>query len=324
MWPYHCKTALEGLEDTVLMQQILERAERVGYTVGGAWKFPPLPLMENEEVIELNPDQEQMTRRYTEKAIEFIENNAKQPFFLYLAHTMPHTNLFVSEQFKGKSDRGLYGDAIMEVDWSCGEIVKKLKELGIDENTLIVFSSDNGPTPKYGYDGGSAGPLRGAKGSMYEGGMRVPGIFRWPENIPSGQRSNAMASTIDLLPTFAHLAGAEIPDDRIIDGADLMPLLQSEKENSPHEFIHYFAGSKPDSPSNYKAIRNNKWKLFVRRMPSGQLEATELYNLGTDPSEKYERLKQYPDIANKLLKEAQDFYNELEVNRRPVGKIKTN
>jgi arylsulfatase A-like enzyme len=324
MWPYHCKTALEGLEDSVLMQQILERADRVGYTVGGAWKFPPLPLMENEEVIELNPDQEQMTRRYTEKAIEFIENNAKQPFFLYLAHTMPHTNLFVSEQFKGKSDRGLYGDAIMEVDWSCGEIVKKLKELGIDENTLIVFSSDNGPTPKYGYDGGSAGPLRGAKGSMYEGGMRVPGIFRWPENIPSGQRSNAMASTIDLLPTFAHLAGAEIPDDRIIDGADLMPLLQGKTENSPHEFIHYFAGSKPDSPSNYKAIRNNKWKLFVRRMPSGQLEATELYNLGTDPSEKYERLKQYPDIANKLLKEAQDFYNELEVNRRPVGKIKTN
>jgi arylsulfatase A-like enzyme len=324
MWPYHCKTALEGLEDTVLMKQILERAERVGYTVGGAWKFPPLPLMENEEVIELNPDQEQMTRSYTEKAIEFIENNSEQPFFLYLAHTMPHTNLFVSEQFKGKSDRGLYGDAIMEVDWSCGEIVKKLKELGIDENTLIVFSSDNGPTPKYGYDGGSAGPLRGAKGSMYEGGMRVPGIFRWPGNIPSGIRSNAMASTIDLLPTFAHLAGADIPDDRIIDGADLMPLLQGKTENSPHEFIHYFAGSKPDNPSNYKAIRNNKWKLFVKRTPSGQLEATELYNLGTDPSEKYQRLKQYPDIANKLLKEAQDFYNELEANKRPVGKIKIN
>lgn len=323
MWPYHCNTALEGLEDTVLMRQILERKAEVGYTVGGSWSFPPLPLMDNEEVIELNPDQEQMTTRYTEKALEFIADNSEEPFFLYLAHTMPHTHLFVSEKYKGKSDRGLYGDAVMEVDWSTGQILKKLKDLGIDTHTLVVFTSDNGPTPKYGSDGGSAGPLRGAKGSMYEGGMRVPAIFRWPGTIPSGTRSNAMASTIDFLPTFAQVAGTEISDDRVIDGENLLPLLKDEKENRPHEFIHYFAGSKPQNPPNYRAVRNDKWKLFVKRTTSGEFEPLELYNLGTDPSEKYDRLNQYPEIASNLLKEAQSFYNELKANRRPVGEIKS-
>ncbi|CAH8283498.1 arylsulfatase [Mariniflexile fucanivorans] len=322
MWPYHCNTALKNLEDTDLMQQILDRKEEVGYTVGGSWSFPPLPLMNNEKVIELNPNQEQMTIRYTEKALEFIEDNSKEPFFLYLAHTMPHTHLFVSEKFKGKSDRGLYGDAIMEVDWSTGEILKKLKDLGIDQNTLVIFSSDNGPTPKYGSDGGSAGPLRGAKGSMYEGGMRVPGIFRWPGTIPSGIRSNAMASTIDLLPTFAYLADTQIPNDRVIDGKNLVPLLKEENKNSPHKFLHYFGGSGSQKPSNYQAIRNDKWKLFVKRNISGEFIPVELYNLGTDPSEKYDKLSQYPEIANDMLKEAEHFYMELEENRRPIGESK--
>lgn len=322
MWPYHCNTIVKDLEDKVLMQQILDRKQEVGYTVGGAWEFPPLPLMYNEEVLELNPDQNQMTTRYTEKALEFIESNNKQPFFLYLAHTMPHTHLFVSDKHNGKSDRGLYGDAIMEVDWSTGEILKKLKELGIDENTLVIFTSDNGPTPKYGTDGGSAGPLRGAKGSMYEGGMRVPAIFRWPSSIPSGIRSNAMASTIDLLPTFAQIAGVEMPSDRVIDGKSLLPLLKAENENGPHEFIHYFGGGQPQNAPNYKAIRNKKWKLFVSGDASGNLEPLELYNLGTDPSEKHDRLKQYPEIVNNLLAEAHKFYKELQENRRPVGEIK--
>lgn len=321
MWPYHCNTALKGLEDTVLMQQILERKAEVGYTVGGSWRFPPLPLMDNEEVIALNPDQEQMTTRYTEKALEFIDENSEQSFFLYLAHTMPHTHLFVSEKYSGKSDRGLYGDAVMEVDWSTGQILEKLKDLGIDKKTLVIFTSDNGPTPKYGSDGGSAGPLRGAKGSMYEGGMRVPAIFRWPGTIPAGMRSQAMASTIDLLPTFAHVAATEIPDDRVIDGENLLPLLKGGKENSPHEFVHYFAGSKPQNPPNYRAVRNDKWKLFVKRTASGEFEPSELYNMGTDPSEKYDRLNQYPEIASNILRNAQSFYNELEANRRPVGKI---
>lgn len=323
MWPYHYRTVLTGLKDTALLRQVRERAKRLGYSAKGNWSFPPLPLFQDEKVIEINPDINQLTTRFTEKAQEFIEENANHPFFLYLAQVMPHTPLGASNKFLGKSDRGLYGDAIMEIDWSCGQILDKLKDLGIDKNTLVIFTSDNGPTPKYGSDGGSAGPLRGAKGSMYEGGMRVPAIFRWPGSIVSGVRSNAMASTIDLLPTFAHLAGAKIPYDRIIDGENLMPLFLNEKENSLHEFIHYFAGGKPDKPSNYKAIRNNKWKLFVKRNTLGKLEPIELYDLGTDPSEKYERLAQYPGIANQLLKEAQDFYTDLEANKRPVGKIKT-
>lgn len=323
MWPYHYRTVLTGLKDTALLRQVRERAKRLGYSAKGNWSFPPLPLFQDEKVIEDNPDINQLTTRFTERAQEFIEENYNHPFFLYLAQVMPHTPLGASNKFLGKSDRGLYGDAIMEIDWSCGQILDKLKDLGIDKNTLVIFSSDNGPTPKYGSDGGSAGPLRGAKGSMYEGGMRVPAIFRWPGSIASGVRSNAMASTIDLLPTFAHLAGTKIPHDRIIDGENLMPLFLGEKENSPHEFIHYFAGGKPDKPSNYKAVRNNKWKLFVKRNALGKLEPIELYDLGTDPSEKYERLAQYPEIANQLLKEAQDFYTDLEANKRPVGKIKT-
>ncbi|AWW32732.1 arylsulfatase [Echinicola strongylocentroti] len=324
MWPYHCNTTVKDLKDTALMQQILERADEVGYTVGGEWSFPPLPLMEDEEVIELNPDQVQMTTRFTEKAIEFIENNSRQPFFLYLAHTMPHTPLFASDKFKGKSDRGLYGDAIMEVDWSCGQIIEKLKELGIDNNTLVVFSSDNGPTPKYGTDGGSAGPLRGAKGSLYEGGIRVPAIFRWTGNILGGRRTNAMASTIDLLPTFAHLAGAEIPGDRIIDGTNLSSLLMGKKETSPHRFLHYFGGSQAKAPANYRAIRDDKWKMFLKNNSSGELAPLELYNLEKDPSEKYDKLKQHPEISNRLLKEAEIFYAELEKNKRPVGELNSN
>ncbi|MDX2430792.1 MAG: sulfatase [Bacteroides sp.] len=321
MWPYHCRTIAKGLDDKLLISQIRARAELMGYTVGGAWDFPPLPLIRDEEVIELNPDQTLMTTRYTEKALTFIEDNSQHPFFLYLAHTMPHTPLFVSEKYAGKSERGLYGDALMEIDWSCGQIFTKLKELGIDENTIVIFTSDNGPTLKYGTDGGSAGPLRGGKGSIYEGGLRVPAIIRWPGSIPSGVRSNVITGTMDLLPTIADLAGAGLPADRKIDGENILPLLSGETLESPHEFFHYFGGSKPDNPANYQAIRNMKWKLLVKRNPAGELEPSELYDLGSDPSEKCDRLKQYPEIANYLLNEAQLFLGELEENRRPIGKL---
>ncbi len=324
MEPYHYRTALTDLVDTAHLREVRERAEHLGYSAKGNWRFPPLPLYLDETVIEENPDQSQFTSRFTEKALQFIEQNSKQPFFLYLAHVMPHTPLAASDKFLGKSDRGLYGDALMEVDWSCGEILKKLKDLGIDQNTLVVFTSDNGPTPHYGTDGGSAGLLRGAKGSMYEGGLRVPAIFRWPKRIPAGRCSNVVASTIDLLPTFANIAGAIIPEDRIIEGKDIYPLLSSEIEKSLHEYFHYFGGCRPDDPANYKAIRNERWKLFVKRNQDGELKPTELYDPGTDPSEKYDRLSQFPDIANILLKEAHQFCSALEENRRSVGRIKIN
>lgn len=326
MWPYHPYSSPETIKnakDQALMKQMLKRKEDKGYTARGPWDFPDLPLMENETVIELNSDQSQMTTRFTEKALEFIDANATEPFFLYLAHTMPHTPLFVSEKFSGKSERGLYGDAVMEVDWSCGQIIKKLKELNIDDNTLVIFTSDNGPTSKYGKDGGSAGVLRGAKATHFEGGVRVPAIFRWPNGIASGKETDAMASTIDLLPTFAHLAKTLVPDDRVIDGRNLTPLLMGDTTTSPHQYLHYMSGGRDSTvPIRYRAIRNEKWKLFLKTTASGKLVPDLLYDLESDISERTNRLEQHPELARIMAADATKFFNKLKKNKRPVGIIK--
>ena len=326
MWPYHAKAspkAIKNAKDPALMQAMLDRAKEMNYTVKGSWDFPDLPLLNNETVIEINSEQSAMTTRFTEKALEFIETNAEQPFFLYLAHTMPHTPLFVSEKFEGKSERGLYGDAVMELDWSCGQILQKLKELNIDDNTLVIFTSDNGPTGGYGKDGGSAGMLRGKKGSSYEGGMRVPTIFRWPAGIPEGRETDAMASSIDLLPTFAHLAGAKVPGDRVIDGKNIASLISGESDASPHQYLHYFGiGGRKLKEMKYNALRNERWKLFIKRDASGAITPTALYNLDSDTSETTNRLKEHPEIANVMAADATAFFKELKENRRPRGVLK--
>jgi arylsulfatase A-like enzyme len=326
MWPYHPKMPPRPNEDE-LMTKMRARAAYTGFAGQGSYYaegrgFPkPLPLMRNEEVIEQNPNQTQLTTRYTKKALEFIETHRKGPFFLYLAHAMPHVPLFVSDKFDGTSNRGLYGDVIMEIDWSCGQIMAKLKELGIDQDTLVIYTSDNGPWLGYGIDGGSAGPFREGKGTTWEGGMRVPGIFRWPGKIAPGQRSEAIVGNIDLLPTIAQLAGVPVPDDRVIDGRSLWPLLSGETDNGPHELFHFFGGGRAGNPMNYRAVRDERWKLILRSTAGGEVSAIELYDLGADPSEKFDRLKHHPEIGERLLIQARKFRRDLAANRRPVGRV---
>ncbi|PXX21484.1 sulfatase [Arenibacter sp. ARW7G5Y1] len=325
MWKYHPNMPPKMDEDS-LMLAIRSRATYTGFAGQGSYYplgkgFPnDLPLMIDEEIIELNPDQQQLTDRYTESALDFITKQNKNPFFLYLAFSMPHVPLFVSEKYAGKSYRGLYGDAIMELDGSVGRIMGLIKDLGLDNNTLIIYTSDNGPWLQYGIDGGSAGPLRAGKGTLYEGGIRVPAIFRWPGKIPSGSISGLLSGNLDIFPTLVGLAGVKIPMDRAIDGRDLWPVLSGKSTMSPHNFFHYMGGSR-EGEANYLGIRDDRWKLMVNVDSSGVLVAKELYNLGTDVGERFNRLTQQPEIATRLRMEAQKFYDELSKNIRPAGQL---
>ena len=222
-----------------------------------AQRHPPLPLVEQLEVIEIEPDQTQLTRRYTEQAVDFIERNHDRAFFLYLLYTMPHMPLSVSERFAGASERGLYGDVITEIDWSVGEILGTLERLGLDEKTLM-FMSDNGPWLVKGENGGSAGPFREGKATSFEGGHRVPAIMRWPGRIPAGIVSDELVTSMDVFPTVARLVSAEIPTDRVIDGKDIWPIVSGEPgAASLHEVFYYYW------PSELRAVRSGKWKLHL-------------------------------------------------------------
>ncbi len=323
MWSYHPKMPPLENEDS-LMLAIRERAAYTGYAGQGSYYpsdggFPnALPLMYNEAVIEENPDQQQLTTRYTEAALTFIDEQHKKPFFLYLAHAMPHVPLFVSKKFADKSIRGLYGDVIMEIDWSVGQIIDRLKQHGIDEKTLVVFTSDNGPWLAYGIDGGSAGPLRDGKGSSFEGGERVPAIFRWPGKIPPNRLTDAFAGNLDLLPTIGKLAGSKLPQDRVLDGRDLWPLLSGETDKSPHQYFHYFGGS-GEGRINYRGIRDERWKLLLSVDSDSIIISQALYDLNADVSERFDRLQEHPEIAKHLNGSAQKFYDELTQNLRPAG-----
>ena len=186
------------------------------------------PLMRDTEIIENPVDQTTLTRRYTEEAVAFIEKNADKPFFLYMPHTFTHVPLYASDAFLGKSEGGLYGDVVEEIDWSVGEVLKAIKDAGVDENTLVVFTSDNGPWLRFGDHGGSAGPLRDGKGTTFEGGMRMPTIARWPGTIEAGRTDNRIAATLDFLPTFAELAGATVPDARPMDDRSIAGVLRGD------------------------------------------------------------------------------------------------
>ncbi len=323
MWRYHPKMPLRPNEDA-LMRATRERAAYTGFAGQGSY-YPPnggfpndLPLMRDETVIEKNPDLHQLTTRYTEEALKFIAAKRDHPFFLYLAHSLPHVPLFVSEKYAGKSGRGLYGDVLMEVDWSVGQILAQVRRLGLEERTLVVFTSDNGPWLGYGIDGGSAGPLRDGKGTTWEGGVRVPAIFRWPGQLAPGRRTDAIAANFDLLPTFARLAGTSAPTDRNLDGRDLWPVLAGESARSPHPFFHYLGGS-PEKQVNYRGIRDERWKLILNVDPAGRVIGRELYDLGADVGEKFDRMKHHPEIAGRLAAAAQEFYDELHRHLRPAG-----
>ena len=268
----------------------------------------PTPLMRNEEVIEQPAVQETLTERYTEEAIRFIQVNKDRPFFLYLPHTMPHTPLHVSDRFSGRSAAGLYGDAVECIDWSTGEILKTLRTLGLDENTLLVYASDNGPWLAQGEHGGRATPLRAGKGTTYEGGQRVPCVMRWPGRIPAGSSCSEVTATMDMLPTIAALAEIEPPTDRIIDGHDIWPLMSGTTgTTSPYTaFFYYFF-------DNLQAVRSGKWKLVLERIramefPFRMNELEEpfrrvpeaLYNLEDDIGEQRNVIEEHPEVADRL------------------------
>ncbi|MDC0066319.1 sulfatase [Verrucomicrobia bacterium] len=271
-----------------------------------------VPLMRNEEVIEYPCDQTTLTKRYTEEAVKFIEKNEDKPFFLYLPHTMPHIPLFASKKFKGKSDRGPYGDTIEEIDWSVGEIMKALRKNNLDENTLVIYTSDNGPWKLKEGRGGSAHPLRGYKFQTYEGGMRVPCIMRWKGKIPSGTVCDEIGATIDLLPTFANLAGAKIPDDRIIDGKNIWSIISGEKgARSPHEIYYYYKGNRLES------ARQGKWKV---RRSGKKSQSVELYDLDNDIAESKNLSQKNPELIETILKKMDKFDKDLKLSQRSIGK----
>lgn len=280
--------------------------------------FPPLPLMRDEKVVEVPVDIRNITERYTEEAVTFIRANRDRPFFLYLPHTMPHVPLAVSAEAKGKSKGGLYGDVIERLDWSTGVILDTLRELKIDEQTLVIFTSDNGPALKQGKDGGAALPLRDGKATTFEGGMRVPCIARWPGQIPAGSVCSEVAATIDLLPTLAGLAGAKLSSERKIDGRDIRPLLFAKPgARSPHEAYYYcFRG--------LEAIRAGRWKLHLEhsgRTKNDSRTALALFDLETDIGERHDVATEHPEIVQRLSILGKAFWSELEASKRPPGRI---
>lgn len=281
--------------------------------------YPPLPLIEGDRVIagEVTPAaQANLTTWYTERAVKFIERNRDRPFFFYLAHSMPHVPLHVSDKFKGKSKQGLYGDVIMEIDWSVGEIMKALERHQLDAHTLVIFTSDNGPWLSYGNHAGSAGPLREGKGTVWEGGTRVPCLLRWPGQIPRGKASDKFLMTIDLFPTIARLAGAELPRHKI-DGLDVWPLLTGVKgATNPHNaYFSYYRQNELHAVTS----GDGQWKLYLphtyntlggrsggtngipARYEAAKVGAPELYDLKHDLGETKNVAARNPAIVQRLL-----------------------
>lgn len=293
----------------------------MGWTDRKTKRYPPLPVLRNEEVIEQEPDQRLITQRYTKEVVSFLKANKDRRFFLYLAHTMPHWPQYASEKFAGKSKNGKWGDAVEEIDWSTGVLLDTLKELNLDEKTLVVFTSDNGGATRWG---ASNAPLKGAKGSTFEGGQRVCCVVRWPGRIPAGTSSGRLAASIDWLPTFAKLAGTKPPQDRIIDGRDIWPLLADEADaESPHESFYYYFRR------NLECVRSGQWKLRVlkhRQNPdSSKPFAPQLFDLKADIGETTDVAAQHPEIVKRLLALAESARADLGdgskagKNQRPAG-----
>jgi len=308
---------------------------------GKGFNFGPLPLYENEQIIDTLTDQSLLTTQITERSIQFIENNQDQPFFLYIAHPQPHVPLYVSDKFKGKSPRGLYGDVIMEIDWSVGQILQTLKSLELEEETLVIFTSDNGPWLSYGEHAGSALPLREGKGTALEGGQREPTILYYPGTLPQGLTVDTQMMNIDLLPTLAQRVGADLPKHPI-DGKDVWDLWTGESSTSPHEAYYFYY-----HVNELHGVRYQNWKLYFPHryrtldgQPGGKnglpapysyknIEKIELYNLETDLSETTDVAEQYPEVVAQIValadqkrKEMGDaLTNQTGTGSRPAGSI---
>ncbi len=269
----------------------------------------PLELYRGKQMIENPVDQTTLTERYTREAVRFIAENRDNPFFLYLPHSFPHVPLFVSPRFDGRSDAGLYGDVVETIDWSTGEILAALDEHGLSDNTLVIFTSDNGP-----WFEGSSGIYRDRKGSSWEGGQRVPFLAHWPGKIPAGTVSSEPAMNIDLYPTLISLAGGRLPDDRPIDGKDIFPLLAGSN-TSPHEALFLF------NRDRIAGVRSGQWKLVVETRYRATLNSFEhssyygpdglLFDLRNDPGETYSFTREYPEIVQQMRTHLQNAREEL-------------
>lgn len=280
----------------------MDRTDSLGHfeaTTNPKIEYFNVPLMRNTEIIERPADQRTITKRYTQEAVRFIEENEDGPFFLYLAHTMPHVPLFVSEDFEGRSERGMYGDVVAEIDWSVEQLLSTLEDLDLVENTLVVFTSDNGPWTVLRQHGGSAGLLYGAKATSYEGGMRVPAIFWWPGRIDPAVITD-MGSTLDLLPTVAGLAGASLPTDGTLDGYNLSPVLLEETP-SPRDEMFFYHGTR------LFAARQGDHKLYYyENNPHGyperleRLDTHRLFNVAHDPSERFDLIDRQPSVVQRI------------------------
>ena len=296
MWPYGYKYTFGEVP-----------AERV-------WNRPDLPLYDGNDVVRYimsMDDQSELTTLYTDRAVDFIRRNSHRPFFLYFAHTMVHVPLPVAERFRGKSEQGLYGDAMLEVDWSVGEVLKALRDNGVEDNTLVIFTSDNGAWMNFGAHAGSNGGLREAKHSSFDGGQRVPCIMKWPARMPKGKIVNRMAGQIDLLPTFAALSGGSLPE-KPIDGVDILPLMLGDNAFHAHDYMYYYVLN-----SRLNGVRDDRFKL-VEPHKYASHEGTlphddgtpgnritnhtdwALYDLRRDPGERYNVLEMYPEDAARL------------------------
>ena len=269
-----------------------------------------LPFLRDKAIIEWEPDQRLLTKRCTTAAVDFIDSHADGPFFVYLPHAMPHIPIYASEEFEGKSPRGLYGDVIEEIDWSVGEVLDALERQGVAEDTLVIFTTDNGPWLPFKSHGGSAGPLAGGKGTNLEGGQRVPFIARYPAKIPAGSVSREVATTMDLLPTIARLAGVELDSTRPIDGHDIMPLLEGEPGAvSPTvDFLYY------TSHGELAGIRRGAWKF--------RLDVGTLHDLEVDVSEKWDVAADHPELVVELRAAAIAGDASIAAGARPVLKVK--
>ena len=276
---------------------------------GSVFNFDALPLYQQETVIDTLNDQTMLTTQITEKSIDFINRNKDNPFFLYIAHPQPHVPLFVSDKFKGRSERGLYGDVIMEIDWSVGQVINALKENGLEKNTLVIFTSDNGPWLSYGEHSGSALPLREGKGTTLEGGQRVPCIMWYPGKIPAGKKLNSPMMNIDLLPTIAEIAGTALPENKI-DGVSHWALIRGKSQENPKDTYFYYY-----RVNELHSVRHKDWKMYyphTYRSLNGRkggenglpapyeyltIDSIELYNLKADISEKHNVAQQYPEMV---------------------------
>jgi len=308
---------------------------------GPIFNFGPLPLYENEAIIDTLTDQSLLTTQITKRSVDFIAKNKDKPFFLYVAHPQPHVPLFVSDKFKGKSKRGLYGDVIMEIDWSVGQILQTLKQYDIDENTLVIFTSDNGPWLNYGDHAGRAEPLREGKGTALEGGQREPCIIRYPRKIKPGRTINVPMMNIDILPTIAEITGAALPT-QTIDGKSVWNIWTGESEKSPQKayFFYYHV-------NELHGVRYQNWKLYfphkyrtLNGRPGGKnglpvpyeyntINEIELYDLSKDIGETINVADQHPKVVEKIeslansmrIKLGDKLYGVEGNENRSIGKL---